>query len=127
MNNNIDNLERLIGEVIFAHADKNSPEYNECDIDICAWCSESKQNILELKAHVEQLENTQAGVDDIMVRIRNMSPIEFKSILEDALTRLGEYDMRMSDDINAFQRLKTATAMLLTWDSYWDKIKALNT
>jgi hypothetical protein len=32
----------LLEDVIWKHSDSNSPEYNECDKDPCAWCEEAK-------------------------------------------------------------------------------------
>lgn len=31
-------LEKLVREVMFWHRDKESAEYNDCDINPCMWC-----------------------------------------------------------------------------------------
>lgn len=35
----------LLNEVMRSHADPDSPDYNECDKDPCAWCTEAKELI----------------------------------------------------------------------------------
>ena len=32
-------LKELLGEVMRAHADPDNPEYNECDVEPCEWCT----------------------------------------------------------------------------------------
>lgn len=31
-------LRNLLSEIIDSHADPDNPDYNQCDIDPCAWC-----------------------------------------------------------------------------------------
>lgn len=123
---NIDELEKLIQEIVINHADKNSPDYNECDTSKCDWCEESQCHLEEIKNHLESLEYIKKGVDDITHRIRSMSPDEYESMLKDCLSRLKEYNFSLSDDLNAFHTLKKSTAMLLSWEKYWNRIKEIN-
>lgn len=37
----------LLQEVIRQHADKDAPEYNQCDTAPCKWCSEAKRILSE--------------------------------------------------------------------------------
>ena len=42
----VSELERLrpfIEEIWFAHRDKQSEEYNECEIEECCWCEETRK------------------------------------------------------------------------------------
>jgi hypothetical protein len=38
-------LRNLLSEIIDSHADPDNPDYNQCDIDPCAWCESAKAHI----------------------------------------------------------------------------------
>jgi hypothetical protein len=43
-----ESFKELLCEVMRAHADPDNPEYNECDIEPCEWCTRAGELILYL-------------------------------------------------------------------------------
>lgn len=48
------NAIQLLEEVINAHADKNSAEYNACEENPCLWCENAKREVELLKQRERQ-------------------------------------------------------------------------
>lgn len=39
----------LLEEVVSAHRDIESPDYNECEKDMCQWCEDANKVLKEIK------------------------------------------------------------------------------
>ena len=98
----------------------------------CNKCGLSEHEIYvqELEIENEKYIKLQKGVDDIQTRIEDLTPEQFRDFLVLAKDKLDVIIKEADDDptwsINAFQRLKKMTAMLLTWDEYYVRLKKAN-
>ena len=41
-------LRDLLSEIIDSHSDPDNPDYNQCDVDPCAWCESAIVHIAEM-------------------------------------------------------------------------------
>ena len=64
-------LRDLLSEIIDSHSDPDNPDYNQCDIDQCAWCESANAHIAAMddpRPLPETIDNSHYGREDLYNR-----------------------------------------------------------